>query len=469
MLIKIFKFLLIPLLIFGLYYSSFSQIDDTTKINIVKEVKIIGNKTTRDNIILREIPFIIGDTIAKENLDEIIERTHSNLLNTSLFNFVTVEPVYFDDILISIYITVEERWYWWPIPIFDIEETNFNTWWQDKDYDKVNYGLFLAKENFRGRKETIMFKVQGGYTEQLGVKYIIPYINKNKTQGISAKFSYSRNHEVTFGTTNNIRDYYRSENDYIKKEISTNIGYEIRPKLYNKHIFYLEYRDIEVADSVVLLNKNFLTEGNNFMRFLSLNYTFKRDKRNNKSYPTKGYYYDLFVVKDGLGVIDKDLNSLYFTSQVRRFWELSNRIYFSGSIKAKFTIKDSPYYFNNAMGFHNDFVRGYELYVINGEHFSIVKTQLRYALLKNKVFKINAIPANKFNKIPLGIYVGAFFDAGYVDSKVNNKNNFLVNSTLYGGGVGVDFVSYYDIVFRVEYSINKLNEQGLFLHFIAPI
>jgi outer membrane protein assembly factor BamA len=469
MFIQTFKNLLISFFLFGLYFISFSQVKDTSKVSVVKEIKIIGNKTTRDNIIVREIPFVIGDTISKENLHKVLERTQSNLLNTSLFNFVTVEPVNFDNTHISIYITVEERWYWWPIPIFDIEETNFNTWWLDKDYNKVNYGLFLAKENFRGRKETIMFKVQGGYTEQLGIKYIIPYINKNKTNGLSAKFSYSRNHEVTYSTTNNIRDYYRSGTDYIKKEISANIGYEIRPKLYNKHIFYLEYRNIGVADSVVLLNKNFLTEDNNSMQFLSLNYTFKRDKRNNKSYPTKGHYYDIFLVKNGLGMVDEKLNSFYFTTQLRRFWELSNRVYFSGSIKSKFTIKDSPYYFYNARGYHNDFIRGYELYVINGEHFSIVKTQLRYALLKSKIFKINSIPAEKFNKIPLAIYLGAFFDAGYVDSKIINKNNFLVNSTLYGGGFGVDFVSYYDIVFRAEYSINKLNEHGLFLHFIAPI
>ena len=174
-------------------------------------------------------------------------------------------------------------------------------------------------------------------------------------------------------------------------------------------------------------------------------------------------------MKDGLGIMEDKLNSLYFTSQLRRFWQLSDKFYFSGSIKAKFTIKDSPYYFYNTMGYHNDFVRGYELYVINGEHYSIVKAQLKYALLKNKIFKVHSVPAEKFNKIPLSIYFGTFFDAGYIDSELNNTNNSLVNTALFGGGVGVDFVSYYDIVFRVEYSINKLNEQGLFLHFIAPI
>ena len=147
---QLVKHLLFLFLFFELFGVSYSQ---ENGILIVKEFKIIGNKTTKENIIFREIPFKINDTIEKNRLDEILERTKSNLFNTSLFNFVTVEPVYFDENTISIYITVEERWYWWPIPIFDIEETNLNTWWLNKDFNRVNYGLFLAKENFRGRKE----------------------------------------------------------------------------------------------------------------------------------------------------------------------------------------------------------------------------------------------------------------------------------------------------------------------------
>ena len=42
------------------------------------------------------------------------------------------------------------------------------------------------------------------------------------------------------------------------------------------------------------------------------------------------------------------------------------------------------------------------------------------------------------------------------------------NEFLYGYGLGLDFVTYYDIVFRVEFSANKFGETGLFLHFNAP-
>jgi len=435
---------------------------------VVKEVKVIGNKTTKASIILREIPFSIYDTIQSENLSRELERVKNNLLNTSLFNFVTVDPVYFNDQNISIFITVEERWYWWPIPIFEIQESNFNTWWLDKDLDKANYGLFLSKQNFRGRKETLSFLLQGGYTEKAGIQYVVPFINKKKTNGLNVQLSYSRNREVSYGLTNDVRDFYRSEDDYIQKEISSTIGYELRPKLYNKHNFNLEYADVSVSDSVLNLNEDYLFNGENQMRYFSLNYSFKWDKRDVKNYPTVGSYFDFKLFKDGLGVLSS-LNSFYMTSHLKKFWQLSDNIYFASSVKTKFTVKDSPYYLQGGFVFGNDLVRGYELYVVNGDNYGLTKLQLRYSLLKNKVFNVRAIQFEQFKRIPLNIYLGAYFDAGYADLKNNDQNNSLSNTALYGGGVSLDFVSYYDLVLRVEYSINRLNEKGLFLHFIAPI
>ena len=435
---------------------------------VVKEVKIIGNKTTKASIILREIPFSIYDTIQSERLSSELERVKNNLLNTSLFNFVTVDPVYFDDQNISIFITVEERWYWWPIPIFEIQEANFNTWWAEKDFDRANYGLYLSKQNFRGRKEILSFLLQGGYTEKLGVKYVVPYVNKRKTNGLNAMFSYSRNREVSYAVSDNVRDFYRSETEYVQKEIHSTIGYELRPKLYNKHNFNLSYSDVSISDSVLSLNDNYLLKGENKMQYFSLNYSFKWDKRDVKNYPTAGSYFDLKLFKEGLGVLS-GLNSFYMTSHLKKFWQLSDNIYFAGSVKAKFTVKDSPYYLQSGFAFGNDLVRGYELYVVNGENYGLTKLQLRYSLLKNKVFNVSAIRFEKFNKIPLNIYLGAYFDAGYADLKSKQQNNYLSNTALYGGGLSLDFVSYYDLVLRMECSINRLNEKGLFLHFIAPI
>lgn len=58
---------------------------------------------------------------------------------------------------------------------------------------------------------------------------------------------------------------------------------------------------------------------------------------------------------------------------------------------------------------------------------------------------------------------------GYVTRDSNTPyNNTLEGNFLYGWGVGLDLVTYYDNIFRLEYTINKFGESGFFLHFGAP-
>ena len=49
------------------------------------------------------------------------------------------------------------------------------------------------------------------------------------------------------------------------------------------------------------------------------------------------------------------------------------------------------------------------------------------------------------------------------NNKNNNKLNMLNNKMLYTGGIGLDIISIYDVVLRVEYSFNQLNQSGLFV------
>ncbi len=48
-------------------------------------------------------------------------------------------------------------------------------------------------------------------------------------------------------------------------------------------------------------------------------------------------------------------------------------------------------------------------------------------------------------------------------NRYNNLNS-LQNTLLYTCGVGFDMVTFYDFVFRLEFSVNQLGEKGLFFH-----
>ena len=50
----------------------------------------------------------------------------------------------------------------------------------------------------------------------------------------------------------------------------------------------------------------------------------------------------------------------------------------------------------------------------------------------------------------------------------NAENNNLTNSLLIGRGISLDYVTYYDKLLRIEFSVNHLGEKGVFLHFSNP-
>ena len=57
-----------------------------------------------------------------------------------------------------------------------------------------------------------------------------------------------------------------------------------------------------------------------------------------------------------------------------------------------------------------------------------------------------------------------FYNLGYCFRRLNNLKAEEIAYL-----VSLDFVSYYDMVFRMEYAINHLSEHGLYLHFVAPL
>jgi hypothetical protein len=144
---------------------------------LVRDISLEGNKITKDKIIFREINFSTGDTIGEKQFKRALISSRENLLNTSLFNFVDIfDSIYLTDNVkqVDIKVKVLERWYIWPFPIFELAERNFSTWLQDMDFKRVNYGVKLDWNNFRGRKERLKLLLQFGYDEKLGMSLFCP-------------------------------------------------------------------------------------------------------------------------------------------------------------------------------------------------------------------------------------------------------------------------------------------------------
>lgn len=468
-------FLIITSLLLTTFFEAFAQeakVHQDTLV-VIEDIKLIGNKVTRDNIMLREITFKSGDTLGKMAYQVKLEESRENLMNTSLFNFVEIK----DSLVSSNGITrrvisyeVIERWYIWPLPIFELAERNLNAWWETKDFSKVNYGMFLNWENFRGKREHLKILLQFGYDEKIGFGYSVPYIDKKETIGLEFGFNQTKNHEVSWGTVNNRVQRVKLIDDYAHKGYMGFVKLGHRPNIYQTHSTELSYNDHIYADTVFQINPNFYDGKSTRAQYFKINYFFKNDHRDYRTFPLKGYYVDLLIEKTGMGFFQgSNINILSAKINARKYWKLNNRFYYSEGVSARIgSGGEQPYFLNNGVGYGRDFVRGYEYYVVDGQNYFLLKGELKFALVPQQVSTLGFIPTDKFNKIPWAVYLSLYSDGGWVPGDGNNGND-LQDKWLWGYGMGLNMVTYYDIVLRLEYSFNKIGESGFFVHFMASI
>ena len=448
---------------------------------IIAYIGIDGNYVTKTSVILRELNFKKGDTILAAKWGSIALRSKDNVMNTGLFNFVDIDTLTSPLGETNVIIRVVEQWYIWPYPEFQIEERNFNVWWnQDhRSLQKVDYGIFLSDNNTTGNKEILRLKLQLGYTEQLGLSYTIPYITKNQDFGIQFNVSYSQNKEVAYTSIGNILTFLSTPNATLQEQLTSAIDLTYRQGLYNIHYLELNFASCHINDTLLKVTTNYLPFNLNSTAFFGAKYYFKRDLRDYVLYPLHGYFFDFSLNDYGLMLAlpqQRAFNITYLQSSLHKYGKISNKFFYSAEAEGKVSQNGGePYYLQRGLGYGNDFARGYEYYVVDGNNYALLKGEIKYQLLNIPLINLPTqrlpfLRQRQFNKTNFSLYLTAFSDWGYVgNADPNVVDNILANTPLWGKGVGIDMVTYYGIVLRAEYSFNQLNQSGFFLHFLADM
>jgi outer membrane protein assembly factor BamA len=96
----------------------------------INRVLIIGNKITKERIISRELSLRPGDTVSTKRIDKLLVFDQRKIYNLRLFNTVTIQWLELSPDEVDLLVEVNERWYTFPVPIFELSDRNFNEWWQ---------------------------------------------------------------------------------------------------------------------------------------------------------------------------------------------------------------------------------------------------------------------------------------------------------------------------------------------------
>ncbi|MEJ7610416.1 MAG: POTRA domain-containing protein [Ferruginibacter sp.] len=427
---------------------------------LISSINIVGNRHTKTFILLREIHFKAGDRIKKGELAANFIRARNQVYNTNLFTEVTVDSVVQPDMSLAVNFTVREKWYVFPTPQFQLADRSFNEWIKtyNADLRRVVYGVKFVHYNFSGRRDQLRFFLLNGYARNISASYSNPYSNRALTEGYGVSAGFTQNREIGYRTSyKNRLQLYRAEG-FVRNSFGMSAAYTRRKGFFKSSSFSTGLTYINIDEKIIspAFNPGYFNDNKKYQLFPDFGFGINYVNTDNNNYPQKGLIYGAGISKRGLGFtggINNTTLAASFSKFITHKKNWFSNVRASGLLKVPF----NQAYINLAgVG-----LRGLEYYVISG----VANTTLKYTLSKKLVafnlpipFKIKTIPF-----IPFRIYAKTYSDLGFTYATDQSKT-MLNNRLLYTGGFGLDIVTLYDIVLKLEYSFNQLGEKGLFLH-----
>ncbi len=483
-----FKYFILPALLFLI-----CQCLNAKDISISKII-IIGNKSTKEFVILRELPFVEGTQTDSSSFEMLIESAKENLTNTSLFNFINISwekdydglhqkdygnltiqqsnsyPQYSDTLEpVTIIINVEERWYYWPLINIKLEDRNFSSWIKNAKINKITLDLGVKLDNMFGRAHRMSFSGSFGYEKGFAFSYNNIFLDRSGKHILGVRGFNHYNKTINAFSQDNKAKYIKASNGFMLKEFGGEISYTYRNNIRQRHTISLGFNRSSIKDTVLIANPSYWGINGTRSHTFTIGYEYSIEGRDYNVYPTSGYFIDV----DGKSscVNGFDLNYVKLKLNFQYYKPLGKRWFWSTNMNIGSTYKNKrAYLYDQAMGYGTINMTGYDYYVADGQHYIIMNNSIKYMIMPKRIFTMNFIRRlDKFYKIHLTVYAKLMVDAGYISNKYKSIGNELENRSLIGSGVGIDVVTYYDTVLSISYAINKFGEKGFFFGIKLPL
>ncbi|MCL5021343.1 MAG: BamA/TamA family outer membrane protein [Bacteroidetes bacterium] len=413
---------------------------DSTRAYILDKVFIEGNKTTKDYVILRELPFKPGDTVTSREIIYARERVY----DTGLFTKVLVQPEPVSKRSINLLIYVEERWYIWPYPVIGF---------RDSDLKRFYAGAGLVHLNFQGQDEKLAGMFALGYDPFAAVKFRDPWFGPDREYILSLGASYSQ------GRNPGIQPGYASGqfNDSfgdMQIEIGRRFG------IYSTVTLGTSYN--YVAKNSDTTNLVLSPTGTDVFASLKLAYIY--DSRNLTSYATRGAYLYVALEKHGLG--ESLVNFGRFSFDARDYMSLAGMFTLAGRVHANLAEGPQIPPYNHVFIGYYERIRGMFNTVSEGESIVGANMELRIPIIKQMYIEFPELPLRQFVSNRIALYWTFFADAGETTGKRLHIN---LNGALYGYGGGLALVLPYDVVIQTDYARGSDKRWEFVLDFGAAI
>ncbi len=413
---------------------------------VIGKIEVLGNKKTRTEVITREMRLKVG-SIADSASIELDRRKIESL---GLFD--KVDATFRDS---TLKITVDERWYIWPVPeVFNAENSftfskfkNIFTSWNGLAEEKVTLKLSLKHTNFRGNNEKLSASVSLGYNAGYELFYLVPWLTDKKL--ILQTMLFRRTLEVESEFDNSWQPLNLSSLKTLEQGGFLTLGRQIG---FDHKIFAgVGYRNIQSQKDEPIKNIFLSPKENDKLPSLLLSYIF--DTRDLIFYPNKGIYFESTFQRIGL----TSTTANYWKSFVdaRYFFPISKHQILGFHVLSQNSKGKVPVYDRYVLGSIYT-VRGHFRDQRDGEQLFLTSIAYRFPILKTKHYKVQSFDFSEdyTDNFKFGVSGELFFDSGdawYKDSQKPNSFSDLQK----GFGFGLNFHIPYREVIRTEFAFDE--------------
>lgn len=396
-------------------------------------VIVTGNEKTREEVILREIPFQFPDTLEMADLELIQNRI------TNLFLFHRVElAILPDGARKFLLIQVTEMLYIYPVPLLFINE---------RDWDKVSYGFQVTHVNFRGMHERASIGGWLGFNPSFFLDYYNPWVGKQ------SRFILGFN---AFGKRVGNKFY-----DFDERHFGGSVTIGKRLGFFNRLEMALSLRRIgELPLGLSVSGRDYDLVPKATLQYLN-------DHRDLIEYPRSGYYIRWVATRTGISNDQPNFWSFMFDH--RLYFKLSERWSIGGKNLLKLNSESLPIYDRHFIGY-GDRIRGHFNRVMTGQNLMMHHLETRFTLLPVRYLSWNDAPpslAAFFQQLKYGLSLGLFMDSGVVwgaqtyrgpgsDADIftpeGSNKPLSLNSHYTGYGLGLHIHLPYINIFRIDHA-----------------
>ena len=240
----------------------------------IERIDIVGNTTTLDYVIRREMELVEGDAFNRVLLD----RSRNRVRALRFFEDVEISEIQGatpDRAIVEVKVTEQPT-----------GELSFSAGFSSADAFLVDFSI--TQRNLRGRGQTLRFVIRASSNRQeIDLRFTEPrFLNRNLAAGIEL-----------FNITNDFFDEAGFRSTRVGGQVT--LGFRVTEYTTLQARYALRQETVDCSRSLTISNPQLCLQDNNRLSSV-LGYTFGWDRRNDPITPTRGF--DVFLTQDFAGI-----------------------------------------------------------------------------------------------------------------------------------------------------------------------